>query len=47
MVCESQDEFVKRLTALPKHARDQHELCDFHPQLVYACGKWEGSTDTV
>ena len=33
MHCESQEEFVRRITALPKQARDEHEWeggrCDF------------------
>ena len=35
MECKSQEEFVRRITALPKHARDEHVWeggrCDFHP----------------
>ena len=41
MECQSQEEFVQRLTALPKHACDEHEWdrgrCDFHPQRVCTC----------
>ena len=41
MECQSQEEFVQRLTALPKHARDEQEWdgerCDFHPQHVCTC----------
>ena len=35
MSCDSQEEFSRRLTDLPKHARDEHEweggCCEFHP----------------
>ena len=41
MECQSQEEFARRLTALPKYARDEHECdggrCDFHPQRVCTC----------
>ena len=41
MECQSQEEFARRLTALPKHARNEHEWdggkCDFHPQRVCTC----------
>ena len=34
MVVKSQEELVRRLKALPKHARDEHEWeggrCEFH-----------------
>ena len=40
---QSQEEFVKRLEALPKHAHDIHEWeggrCDFHPLRVCTCKK--------
>ena len=43
MEAQSQEEFVKRLEALPKHARDIHEWeggrCDFHPLRVCTCKK--------
>ena len=43
MEAQSQEEFVKRLEALPKHARDIHEWeggrCDFHPLRVCSCKK--------
>ena len=45
MECESQEEFVRRITALPKHARDEHEWeggrCDFHPLKVCTRKKCE------
>ena len=41
MECQLHEEFARRLTALPKHARDEHEWdggrCDFHPQRVCTC----------
>ena len=41
MESQSQEEFVKRLEALPKHARDIHEWkggrCDFPPLRVCTC----------
>ena len=43
MEAQSQEEFVRRLEALPKHARDVHEWeggrCDFHPLRVCTCQK--------
>ena len=43
MEAQSQEEFVKRLEALPKHTRDIHEWeggkCDFHPLRVCTCKK--------
>ena len=41
MEAQSQEEFVKRLLALPKHARDEHQWeggrCEFHPLQVCTC----------
>ena len=41
MAAQSKEEFVKRLEALPKHARDVHEWeggrCEFHPLRVCTC----------
>ena len=43
MKAQSQEEFVRRLKALPYHARDIHEWeggkCDFHPLRVCTCKK--------
>ena len=43
MEAQSQEEFVRRLKALPYHARDIHEWeggwCDFHPLCVCTCKK--------
>ena len=43
MEVQSQEEFVKRLEALPKHARDIHEWdggrCEFHTLWVCTCKK--------
>ena len=43
MEAQYQEEFVRRLEALPKHARDVHEWeggrCDFHPLRVCTCQK--------
>ena len=40
---QSQEQFVRRLKALPQHARDVHQWdpgrCDFHPLRVCTCGK--------
>ena len=45
MVVQSQEEFVRRLNALPKHARDEHEReggrCEFHTLSVCSCGNCE------
>ena len=45
MSCDSQEEFSRRLTDLPKHARDEHKweggCCEFHPQRVCTCNKCE------
>lgn len=38
---QSQEEFVRRLQALPRHAVDDHSLCDFHPLVVCSCDKCE------
>ena len=44
MEAQSQEEFLKRQEALPKHARDIHEWeggrCDFHPLRVCTCKKF-------
>ena len=41
MAAQSEEEFVKLLEALPKHARDVHEWeggrCEFHPLRVCTC----------
>ena len=41
MEAQSQEEFVKRLLALPKHAREEHQWeggsCEFHPLRVCTC----------
>ena len=41
MEAQSQEEFVRRIQALPKHARDIHEWeggrCDFHPLRICMC----------
>ena len=36
---QSQEEYVKRVKALPKHAVDDHSQCDFHPLVICSCGK--------
>ena len=45
MEAQSQEEFVQRVEALPKHARDIHEWeggrCDFHPLRVCTCKQCE------
>ena len=45
MECKSQEEFVNRITGLPKHARDQHEWdggrCNFHSLRVCTCNRCE------
>ena len=35
---QSQDEFVRRVKALPRHAVDDHSQCDYHPLVVCSCG---------
>ena len=35
---QSQEEFVKRVKALPRHAVDDHSQCDYHPLVVCSCG---------
>ena len=35
---QSQEEFVKRVKALPRHAVDDHSQCDFHPLVMCSCG---------
>ena len=38
---QSQDEFVRRVKALPRHAVDDHSQCDYHPLVVCPCGACE------
>ena len=38
---QSQDEFVRRVKALPRHAVDDHSQCDYHPLVVCSCGACE------
>ena len=38
---QSQDEFVRRVKALPRHAVDDHPQCDYHPLVVCSCGACE------
>ena len=38
---QSQDEFVRRVKALPRHAVDDHSQCDYHPLVVWSCGACE------
>ena len=49
MAAQSEEEFVKRLEALPKHARDVHEWeggrCEFHPLRVCTCKKCADSEE--
>ena len=40
---QSQDEFVRRLKALPRHAVDDHSQCDYHPLVVCSCGACENN----
>ena len=43
--CQSQEEFTRRISALPNHAHDEHEWdggrCDFHPLWVCTCEQCE------
>jgi hypothetical protein len=38
MEAQSQEEFARRVKALPRHAVDDHTLCDFHPLVTCSCG---------
>ena len=38
---QSQDEFVRRVKALPRHAVDDHSQCDYHPLVVCSCDACE------
>ena len=38
---QSQDEFVRCVKALPRHAVDDHSQCDYHPLVVCSCGACE------
>ena len=38
---QSQDEFVRRVKALPRHAVDDDSQCDYHPLVVCSCGACE------
>ena len=40
---QSQDEFMRRLKALPRHAVDDHSQCDYHPLVVCSCGACENN----
>ena len=40
-IAQSQDEFVRRVKALPRHAVDDHSQCDYHPLVVCFCGACE------
>ena len=35
---QSQEEVVRRVKALPRHAVDDHSQCDYHPLVVCSCG---------
>ena len=35
---QSQDEFVRCVRALPRHAVDDHSQCDYHPLVGCCCG---------
>ena len=47
MEAQSQEEFLRRLMALPKHAHDEHQWdggqCDFHPLYTCTCGTCENT----
>ena len=49
MECQSQEEFTRRISALPNHARDEHEWdggrCDFHPLRVCTCEQCENKAE--
>ena len=49
MECQSQQEFTRRINALPNHARDEHEWdggrCDFHPLRVCTCEQCENKDE--
>ena len=40
---QSQEEFVKRVRALPRHAVDDHSQCDYHPLRTCSCGTCKGN----
>ena len=42
---QSQEEFVKRLKALPRHAVDDHSQCDFHALVVCSCSSSKARED--
>ena len=35
---QSQEEYVKRVKTLPRHAVDDHSQCDYHPLVTCSCG---------
>ena len=49
MECQSQEEFTRRISALPNHARDEHKWdggrCDFHPLWVCTCEQCENKAE--
>ena len=42
---QSQEKFVKRLKALPRHAVDDHSQCDFHALVICSCGSCKAGED--
>ena len=44
---QSQEEFVRRVKALPRHAVDDHSQCDYHPLVVCSCGACENKDQIV
>ena len=40
-ILQSQDEFVRHVKAIPRHAVDDHSQCDYHPLVVCSCGACE------
>ena len=40
-IAQSQEEFVRHVKVLPRHAVDDHSQCDYHPLVVCSCGACE------
>ncbi len=38
IAAQSQEEYVKHVKALPRHAVDDHSQCDYHPLVTCSCG---------
>ena len=47
ILAQSQEEFVRCVKALPRHAVDDHSQCDYHPLVVCSCSACENKDQIV